>query len=333
MANPIFENVSSLTQIGRVPVTDPKKGPVYYNYTADFTAVTNKTITFNFNAINQGGIFGIPKSVFVDNGSNPNPVIVSTSITNQTFTVPSFAQGVFTVEATESSEVSFTSNGGATDKGKITLYNYSVPPSVWYSYGTFNNNKAVKVEGAMDDGADVALETNNNPVYIGGIDRATGLFHAVSVDGTGRLDFSSTITLGAVYGVDAVGSAPTKDPVLVAPLDSTGNVGQFKTNSSNELLVNDAANTNPNNSNVTNVAASIVSTLILSANTNRKGAILYNNSTSTVNISFANVDAVITPSVILPANSSVTLQRNDYNGRINAAWTTATGSMLVTEFS
>lgn len=333
MVDPI--NVTDLTQVGRAQVLNKTPEPVSLNYNADFTNPAN--IVFNFATINQQKVFGVPKTVFVDNGNNPNPVIVSVSITNQGFSVPAYAQGRFALDATTNSEISFVTDGGSSDKTKIVLYNYELPPVVWYSYGTFNNDKPVMVDGAMTELSDVASSANNNPVYIGGIDRATGLFHGIAVDAQGRLDFSSTITIGAVYGVDAVGVAPTQAPVLVAPLDNTGDVGSFNTNAGGELKVHDASVVseiaNPDNSAITTVAAAIVSTLVLAANTNRKGAVLYNNSSSVVNVSFSNVNAVTTPSIILAAYGSITLQSNDYTGQINAAWGTATGSMLVTEFS
>jgi len=333
MAEPI--NVTDLTQVGRSQVPDRNPEPVSYNYNADFTAAN--AIVFNFATINQQRLFGVPKTVFIDNGTNPNPVMVAVTITNQGFSVPAYAQGRFSLDATQNSEITFTTDGGATDKTKIVLYNYEIAPVVWYSYGTFNNAKTIKVEGSMGEGSIVATETDNKPVYIGGIDRTTGEFVGIKVDDQGRLDFSSTITIGAIYGPDAVGIAPTHPPVLDGVLDSAGNVANVQLNANAEFKTHDAdllAETKgPSGSAITSVAAAVVSTQLLAANAARKGAVFYNNSSSAVNIALANVNAVVSFSLILPANSSFTLQHGDYTGRVNAAWATATGSMLVTELT
>ena len=189
MVDPI--RVSALNQVGRASVINKDISNVFYNYTADFSAAAS--IVFDFKTINQGNIFGVPKSVFVDNGTNPSKVEVLVTLTNQTFTVPAFAQGVFTLNANLSSDIKFVTGGGATDKCNITLYNYEVPPQVWYSFGTFNFDKPLATYGAMKEGDTVATDPNNNPVYIGGINRATGLFEGVSVDATGRVNVNAKV--------------------------------------------------------------------------------------------------------------------------------------------
>lgn len=181
MADPI--RINALNQVGRANKPELQPAPVFYNYSADFSVAAN--IVFDFNTINQNNIFGVPKSVFVDNGTNPEQVDVSVSITGQTFTVPAYAQGVFSLNATISSDITFETLGGASGRSNITIYNFDVAPQVWYSFGTFNFDKPLATFGTMAEGDDVATSANNNPVYMGGIDRATGEFRGVSVDGGG----------------------------------------------------------------------------------------------------------------------------------------------------
>lgn len=184
MADPI--RINALNQVGRASVLQQEPAPVFYNYGADFALASN--LVFDFKSINQGAIFGVPKSCFVDNGTNPSNVDVIVSITGQTFTVPAYAQGYFTINANISSEISFITDGGANDKCNITIYNYDVAPNVWYTFGTFNFDKPLATYGTIQDGADIATAPNNEPVYQGGIDRATGKLEGISVDATGRVN-------------------------------------------------------------------------------------------------------------------------------------------------
>lgn len=204
MATPV--TIDKLPLSGR-PNTVPQQAQrTSGSYDADFSSAAD--VTIQFNTINQAGVFGIPKTLFIDNGSNLSSVEVSCSITNQYFTVPAFAQGYFHLEATENSEIRFVTDGGATETVTITIHNWDVAPNVWYSFGAFNTDIPIRAQGAMDEGDTVAAETYKRPLYIGGIDRATGLFHGIRTDADGGIYLANAdIDIGTVKIESAAGVA------------------------------------------------------------------------------------------------------------------------------
>lgn len=177
--------VTNLHQAGRSTAPDAKSPRISYNYNADFSQPSD--IEFDLTLVDQLNIFGIIRSLFVDNGSSPSPIEVSVSGTDQFFTVPAYAQGNFVINAADKSKIRMVTEGGASDQVTVTIYNYEVSPCVWYSYGTINFNLVLPTQGSMAEGTDVATDPANAPLYIGGIDRDTGQFRGISVDAIGRL--------------------------------------------------------------------------------------------------------------------------------------------------
>jgi hypothetical protein len=181
---------SGLSQTGRSTAPDPSLDRVSVGGSGNFS--TPNSVVFEFGTVNQQQKFGTPRTVYVDNGTGPNPILVHVSITEQTFTVPPFAQGYFPITATEVSRITFSGDGGNTDPVNIQIYNYLIPPQVWYAPGQNNPIAANAIQGAMAEGSSVAASTSNAPVYVGGVDRGTGLFHGVAVDAQGNLQVEFT---------------------------------------------------------------------------------------------------------------------------------------------
>jgi hypothetical protein len=225
MATPVTG--SNSTQSGRTNVRDPNLPQVAITHRSDASAGLD--IYFELATINQTQQFGTPRSIYVDNGSGPNPIVVHASITNQEFTVPPYAQGYFTLTAMEQSIITLTGSGGNSDTVVVTLYNYDVAPQVWYAPGNNNPLAANAVQGAITEGADVTVATSNNPVYIGGINRADDLFHGMSVDATGRVNVNAVIDFSTPIDV-AVTNAVTIDsstPVDVAVTNQPAQQGAY----------------------------------------------------------------------------------------------------------
>lgn len=85
----------------------------------------------------------------------------------------------------------------------------------------------------------------------------------------------------------------------------------------------------------TSVASSASDTIILAANTVRKGAIIYNDSTAILYILLAvGTSSTSNYSMQIPANGgSFTLNPGEYTGIIKGIWASANGFARVTEFS
>lgn len=320
MASPI--TVSNMTQTGRINVGDPKAPRIKLTYTADFTA--DADITFDFQA--QKDTFKNAQSMFVDNSTNPSEIVVTVSNTQTKFRVPPYAQGVWNIDTTQLSTVALYTIGGATEKSTITFYNYVVPPSVWYRFGTFNVNLALKSQGAMLENSNIAAQSGNNaPVYVGG-KGTDGLLHGLKVDNTGRLEVIGSAAGGTVYGPDAVGVAPTQAPLLVSGVDGGGLIRRLLTSVAGALQVDisglvtggaarlvtasgnypisgtDGINArqiltnasgviqvdieNANTYVRTSVVATVADTPILSTNASRRSVKLFNDSTSIMLLGF-----------------------------------------------
>lgn len=339
MADPI--TINALLQTGRLTEIDPKTGKVFSSFNLDFAAPANYIVDFSTQS--QGQVFGVCKTMFLDNSSNPSEVEILVQGTDQFFVIPSNSIGFYQIDATTASRISLITDGGATDKVTVTFYNWERAPVVWYKFGTFNSDKPIMAYGTMDEGDDVATSGFNKPVYMGGIDRSTGEFVGISTDALGRLDFSSTISIGGVFGADPMGAAPINPGVVQAVLDDTGDIAYVSLNAAGEFNVTDdpanaklAAIVENTDKAVTgtqsNVGAAIVDTTILAANAARQGASVYNDSTAILYLLLANAVASNTLYSLQVQPGGYFEAPAKYTGIIKGIWASATGSARVTEF-
>lgn len=82
------------------------------------------------------------------------------------------------------------------------------------------------------------------------------------------------------------------------------------------------------------VTSAIADTLILAANTNRRGFMVYNESTSALRLSFGTVASSATSySVSVAANALYVGDVPLFTGQIHGNWVTANGAARVTEFT
>lgn len=358
MSDPI--TVTNLTQVGRINAPDPNQPRVFITYNADFTA--NADITLDFTIVNQQQVYGIPRALFIDNGSNPNEVEVSISQTDMFFTIPAYAEGYFKLDAAQNSRINFVTTGGATDKVTITVYNYEIPPNVWYKFGAFDTGKPVKVEGTQPKGTDMDTADNNYPVYAAGADNA-GILRPLLTDNTGRLIIVGSGAGGQVFGPDADGVPPTQPPVLNAGFDGV-NVQTFLTDAGGRQSIKiedgldiaqgavaDAAVTNPaasgsviallkglltflgfsSTSTRSSVAAAATDTLILAANANRKVATIYNDSVEILYLGLGTTAAATNNFTTQVAAGGYYEVPSKYTGQIRGIWAAASGNARVTE--
>lgn len=245
--------ISDLQVTGRVNAGEPKKDKVFVTYDADFSAP--KEYVLDFTLVNQGQVFGVVKSIFVDNGSNPSGVEVTVTGTNQFFVIPPYSTGNYIVNAAISSKLEFQSAGPATDLVTITAFNYEVAPQVWYSYGGTPPSAYSQAFGAMSEGANIAGQSFKQPVYMAGKEYSSGLLRALSTDANGALyvsfsgnssvvgdiasdapDSGNPVKVGGVYSANPVSVAngdrvnvwlSTKGATVIAGFNSNSGVDGF----------------------------------------------------------------------------------------------------------
>lgn len=346
--------ISDLAITGRLNAPDPKEPRVTLSRNLNFA--TAQAYTFDFGVINQQNQIGIIRAMFIDNGSNPTNVEIAVEGTDQYFEVPAYAQGTFKIDANQSSRISLSSDGGATDQITVTFYNHEVPLNVWYRFGAFNNLLPIQAQGTMQEGDIIAAEANNKPIYFAGRSSADGSLVPIRTDALGRLDFATSITVGGVFGSDPMGAPPVNPGFPQAVLNSAGNLVYVQLNAAGEFLTRDAdvlaavdglealvtatnakldtiiENTDKGATGTqTSVAGAAADTTILAANTNRQGATVYNDSTAILYLLLANAvssTSVFTAQIAAGGYYEVPAK---YTGIIKGLWASATGNARVTE--
>lgn len=87
-------------------------------------------------------------------------------------------------------------------------------------------------------------------------------------------------------------------------------------------------------STLSSVSASASNVTLLSANTNRKGAIFYNDSTAICYLKFGTTASSTSFTIKMSAGSTMIIDSNPiYRGRVDAIWESATGAMRITELT
>lgn len=216
MAQPI--TLSNPYIAGRFAAAGPPSQNVSTSFQGvDFTGA-NSSYLLDFTTIYQQGIFGILKTMFIDNSQNPTEVVVIVSGTQQTFTIPAQSEGYFPITASEKSKVQLTSVGGAGAFTNVVFYNYDVPPSVWYKNGLNLTNTSIMAQGTNPTGSTVSTNTQSNPLYTAGRS-PTGTLQPFSVDATGN---------EIVVGTTVIGTALVGNPVTISGTDAGGLVRAFR---------------------------------------------------------------------------------------------------------
>lgn len=80
-----------------------------------------------------------------------------------------------------------------------------------------------------------------------------------------------------------------------------------------------------------NVAGSASSVTVLASNANRKSAIFYNDSSADCYLKYGTTASTTSFTYLLPAYGTLSIKGDEYSGRIDGIWTSATGNMRVTE--
>jgi hypothetical protein len=84
---------------------------------------------------------------------------------------------------------------------------------------------------------------------------------------------------------------------------------------------------------VTSVTSAAADTLLLAANSNRKGAAIYNDSTAVLSISLSTTAASTTSFTYKIAAAGYWQVPDGYTGMVRGIWASANGAARVTEFT
>lgn len=147
------------------------------------------------------------------------------------------------------------------------------------------------------------------------------------------------VTFGGSGGTaSTVGAAFPGTATAAGFIDSSGNMAGANLDAGGNLKVSGSLVTTPPasaTSALSNVSGSASSVTVLASNANRLGFVLYNDSTSAVNVKLGAVASATSFTKRMLPNEQ--WDTNDlgvnYNGKIDAIWDSATGTMRVTELT
>ncbi len=235
--------ITDLYVAGRLTADQESPNKVSVAKDLDFT--TPASYELDFTTVNQDKVFGIIKSMFLDNTDNPSEIVVSVSSTQQKFTIPAFSEGYFSIIAAQQSRVKLDSDGGATSTITATFHNWFIAPQVWYKNGNNPSGGVLTVEGPNADGADLDAVSDVNPVLMAGVNRADNVQHTLSVSATGELKVVAGATPVNVAGTVTVSNQPVLNGAITnRSLAQTGaSVALMAANANRRILYvrNDAA--------------------------------------------------------------------------------------------
>lgn len=125
----------------------PPEGPRSVSMALDFAASDQYDVDFTL-AYAQKTI-SVVQTVWVDNSSNPQPVLFSVAGTGQKFTAPPYAQGSFPVIAAIRPKIAVSSVNSAATVTLLWL-NVPLPSSQWYPAGNSSVTPATAQTAASD---------------------------------------------------------------------------------------------------------------------------------------------------------------------------------------
>jgi hypothetical protein len=128
MPDPVKIGVAALFGKPVVQANIPEQAlPVNLDFSGEQTYQVNL-------GVQQGqNVVGTIKTVYLENGNNPNNVTVRSTRTGFRTIVPAYANAYLPIVSIEGDTLEFYSLGGTSDKVAAMLYNYFIHPFVWYT--------------------------------------------------------------------------------------------------------------------------------------------------------------------------------------------------------
>lgn len=202
-------------RIGRLPlftrppatVNNPDKQSVPFN--ADFQSEQ----TYIINLAQQQGqrLYGLPQSVKIDNGNNPNNITIMCEGTKFSLVVPAYANAILPLDAQENDTLTFYSLGGTPADAplvSISIYNYPQAAAVWYTTDPLAPGFQVEV---IEPTATSIV--NRNTLLVAGV--AANVFPAVA--SPRNLVFRNMTNEEAWYRINGVATASFANSFQIDP--------------------------------------------------------------------------------------------------------------------
>lgn len=303
---------------------------------------------------NAGGASAWPVAVSNFPGTQP----VSGTITANQGTSPWVVSGTITT----SPNVNVHDGSGNTIASTGTSLNVDVTNTVPVTGTFFQATQPVSVASlplpsgasteatlalikAKTDNLDVALSTRTKPadtqivsgtVAISGSVAVTGPLTDTQLRASAVPISAASLPLPTGAATSALQTQPGVDIGDVTVNNASGASAVNIQDGGNSITVDGTVSTNQitsGTSTLSNISASASSVTVLAANANRKMAMFFNDSTSTLSLKFGATASATSFTVQLIANAYYELPTPVYTGILDGIWTVATGTVRVTELT
>lgn len=127
-------------------------------FSLDFSAGTLTSYLWNPLFIQTQQLFGVPRSIYIDNSNGANAVTVNVSVTGMTISMPPFTQGIVPISASDNSTIILTSSGNTSNKAYVEIYNYEQRAVLWSTTGPYVPGQITAIDG--EDGTNIMSPTN-----------------------------------------------------------------------------------------------------------------------------------------------------------------------------
>lgn len=330
-------NPLSLTTSGAVRID---LGATSANSTAikvDGSAVTQPvsgTVSITANSsINLNQIAGTSTST--GNGTaNAGTQRVTIASDNTAFTVNAAQSGTWSVRSQDGYGNALSSSTSAPVGTETGLVVRNIPSGTQVVSGT------VSVNGTQADNTSnsssklpviAALANTSAPTWTN--DNMVPL----SVDTSGALRITGSITANNA-SVSSTGASPPASATYVggsvtttAPTYTNGQMNALSLTTSGALRIDNQSGSST--SSVTSVASSATNVTLLSANTSRVSAMVYNDSNQKMYLKFGATASITSFTVLIAAGGYYEFPLPIWRGQVDALWASANGSARITELT
>lgn len=150
------------------------------------------------------------------------------------------------------------------------------------------------------------------------------------------LTTSGALRVGLTISSIEIGTVDQGSPNTVAnawPIKLTDGVDTATVNTDGSINVANVTSVIATTATITSISSSTSSQTVLASNGNRKGFLLFNDSTQSCYVSFASTSSTSTFTMLLISGMTYQNEAIIYTGVISAIWSSANGALRVTELT
>lgn len=172
--NPV--TVSNLfPRSGASPIEKAISAIIDYSAAGDISYLIDPTQVQNQN------LFGVPRSIYIDNSKGTEAVQGYCLVTQMTFDIPPFSQGIIPISSVQNGKIMLTSGSSNTNQTFVEIYNYEQRAVLWSVVGPFIPGQLTGVDGEDE----TTIMSPTNPFAVAPKDCETVVYGRSDIPATG----------------------------------------------------------------------------------------------------------------------------------------------------